>query len=272
MRRPVVRILAVTSLVTIPFLAASRSAPQSDRVLKVCADPDNLPFSNEKREGFENKLATLLAREIGDTGVAYTWWPHRRGFVRNTLRAKECDVLIGVPRGFDPVAETSPYYRSTYYFVTRTDRNFHFTSFDDPKLRGLKIAVNLIGEDYTNPPPAHALGKRGIPVVGYSTFYNAEQRPEDIIKAVANGDVDVALVWGPLAGYFAKRASAPLTLVPLADSVDDSTAFPLAYDIGVGVRRADKTLRAQLDSALTRRRSEILSILKEYDVPTIDRR
>jgi quinoprotein dehydrogenase-associated probable ABC transporter substrate-binding protein len=236
--------------------------------LRVCADPDNLPISNERREGIENKIADLLARDLGDT-VAYTWWPQRRGFVRNTLRSRLCDVIIGVPAGFDPVAETQPYYRSTYVVVTRADRNLRIASLDDPKLRGLKIGVNIIGEDYTNTPPAHALGARGIPVVGYSTFYNDENRPEDIINAVARGDIDVAIAWGPLAGYFAPRAPAPLTVVALPDTADSATGFPLAYDMAIGVRRSDRELRARLDSALVRNRVDIQRLLREYNVPLL---
>ncbi|HEU4564690.1 MAG TPA: substrate-binding domain-containing protein [Gemmatimonadaceae bacterium] len=248
---------------------AASPAATDDRTLRVCADPDNLPFSNQQQEGFENKIAKVLADELGGT-VTYNWWPQRRGFIRNTLRARECDILIGVPRGFDPVLETKPYYRSTYYFVTRADRNLHITSLDDPALKKLKIGVNMIGEDYTNTPPAHALGARGVQVYrGYSTFYNAEQRPQDIIDAVAKGDIDVAIVWGPLAGYYAKREPVALSLVPLPDSVD-RTGFPFAYDIALGVRRSDKELKARVEAALDRRSADIARILREYDVPTLD--
>jgi quinoprotein dehydrogenase-associated probable ABC transporter substrate-binding protein len=243
------------------------SAPRAP-VLRVCADPDNLPFSNEKQEGFENKIATLLAAELG-ASLQYTWWPQRRGFVRNTLRAKECDLLIGVPVGFDPVAATTPYYRSTYYLVTRRDRNLHLASLDDPQLRRLKIGVNVIGEDYTNTPPAHALGDRGIVVAqGYDTFYDNERRPDDIIEAVAKGDIDVAVVWGPLAGYFANRSPVPLAMSALPD-IDSRSGLPFAYDISLGVRRADRALKAQIESAVERRRGDIARILREYSVPII---
>jgi len=244
---------------------AAAAAPKP--TFRVCADPDNLPFSNQKGEGFENRIAALIAAELGDT-VTYTWWPQRRGFVRNTLRAKECDVIVGVPAGFDPVSATKPYYRSTYYIVTRTDRKLDIRSLDDERLRKLRIGVNVIGEDYTNTPPAHALGQRGITAVGFDAFYNAEKRPEDIINAVADGKIDVAVVWGPLAGYFAKRSKTPLTLVALPDSVD-RTGYPFAYDIAVGVRRADKALKTQLDEILVRKRPEIERILEEYGVPKL---
>jgi quinoprotein dehydrogenase-associated probable ABC transporter substrate-binding protein len=237
-------------------------------VLRVCADPDNLPFSDSTGAGIENKLAALLAAETGRT-VSYTWWPQRRGFVRNTLRAHECDALLGVPTDFDPVAATAPYYRSTYYLVSRRDRALGLTSLDDPKLRTLRLAVNVIGEDYTNTPPAHALGERGIVVArGYDTFYNTRRRPGDIIDAVVKGDVDVAVVWGPLAGYFARRAGVPLDMVALPDT-DSLTGLPFAYDIALGVRRSDRAFRAELEGALQRRRAEVTRLLTEYGFPTL---
>ena len=248
---------------------ADTSAAAEPFVLRVCADPDNMPFSNERQEGFENKLAEVLARDLGGT-VKYTWWPQRRGFMRNTLRAKECDVLMDVPGGFDPVSATRPYYRSTYYVVTRAERNLRITSLDDPALKGLKVGVNLIGEDYSNTPPAHALGARGIMAVGFDSFYDETRRPGDIVRAVERGDIDAAVVWGPLAGYFVKQSKVPLSLVPLADSVD-RTGLPFAFDMALGVRRSDKLLRARLDSALERRRADVERILREYNVPTLSR-
>ena len=155
--------------------------------------------------------------------------------------------------------------------LSRADRNLRIDSLDDPALRGMKIGVHIIGEDYTNTPPAHALGARGIHVVGYSTFYNEEHRPEDIFNAVAKGDVDVAIVWGPLSGYFAQRSPVKLSIVPLRDSLDSATGFPMAYDIGIGVRRSDRALRERLDSALVRSRADIERILRDYGVPVIAR-
>jgi len=245
------------------------TAPWRDeKNLRVCADPDNLPSSNEKQEGFDNKIAQLIAKEMGDS-VSYLWWPQRRGFVRNTLRARLCDVLLGVPKGYDPVATTSTYYRSTYYIVSRTDRHLNITSLDDPRLKNLKIGVQLIGENYTNTPPAHALSARGMieNVVGFSSFYGEEHHPGESMDALAKGNIDVAILWGPLAGYFAKKSGVPMTLVPLPDA--DGPELPFAYDIAVGVRRSDKELKAKLDEILTRKRPEIEQILREYGVPTL---
>jgi len=272
----------IAMVAMMPMLAAGAQAPRESppqrqqdtgsgtpNVLRVCGDPDNLPFQNRKREGFENKIAELIARELGDS-VTYTWWPHRRGFVRNTLRARECDIIIGVPQGFDPVFSTKPYYRSTYYVVSRADENIRLSSLDDPALKKLKVGVNVIGEDYTNTPPAHALGARGIPAKGYSTYYTDEHRPQDIVNAVANGEIDVAFVWGPLAGYWAKQSKVPLSLVPLADSVD-RTGFPFAYNVTVGTRRSDTAFRAQIEEILERKKLDIDRILEEYNIPRLTR-
>lgn len=249
---------------------ALRANPQDPKQLRVCADPDNLPFSNERQEGFENRIAQFLAQEMQAT-LKYTWWPQRRGFLRNTLTARSCDVVIGVPKEYDPVFTTKPYYRSTYVLVYRQDRDRGIRSLDDTVLRHLKIGVNLVGDDYENPPPAQALAARGVVgnLVGFGTFYGAEQRPEAIIGAVARGDVDIAIVWGPLAGYFVPREPVPLAIVPLADSVDRS-GLPMAYDIAMGVRRSDRAvLGKRLDDIISRRQAEITRILQEYHVPTL---
>jgi quinoprotein dehydrogenase-associated probable ABC transporter substrate-binding protein len=239
------------------------------KMLRVCGDPDNMPFSNRQQEGMENKIAQLLGSALGDS-VVYTWWPHRRGFLRNTLSASECDVVMGVPTGYDPVLTTKPYYRSTYYIVTRADRHLDITSLDDPRLKDLRVGVGLIGEDYTNTPPAEALGKHGVTkhVIGFSMFYDTENHPQDIVNAVAKGDIDVALVWGPVAGYFAKQSPVPLTLTPLPDT-DVTADVPFAYDVAIGVRHSDQELKTVLDSLLVEKRGAIEQILRDYGVPVL---
>lgn len=237
-------------------------------VLRVCADPDNLPFTDREGKGFDNAIASMLAEEFGDT-LTYVWWPARRGFIRNTLRARECDVVIGIPTEFDPVLPTKPYYRSTYYLVTRADRKLGIKSLDDPRLKKLKIGVNLIGEDYEHTPPVHALLARGISanVTGFMSYYGEDYRPGEIIKALERGDIDVAIAWGPLAGYFAKQSSVPMVLVALPNDKPSGRQFE--FNVSLGVRRADKELRAKLDEILERRRSDIERILREYNVPTV---
>lgn len=240
-------------------------------MLRVCADPNNLPFSNRKLEGFENKIAALIARELNTT-IEYTWWAQRRGFIRNTLKAGICDVVIGVPSSFELALTTAPYYRSTYAFVYRKDRGLNVRSFDDPVLRNIRVGVQMIGDDFANAPPAHALANRRIVenVKGYSVYgdYSQANPPARIIEAVAKGEVDVAIVWGPLAGYFAKRQRTPLEVVPVSPEID-LPYLPFVYDISIGVRRGDNAFRDQLDEIINRKRPEIESILDEYGVPRV---
>jgi mxaJ protein len=239
--------------------------------LRVCADPNNLPFSNAAGQGFENALAALIAADL-HTHVEYTWWPQRRGFIRHTLKAGACDVVMGVPTSLDMVATTTPYYRSTYVFVTRADRRLQIRSLDDPALRRLRIGVQVIGDDYANSPPADALGRRGITanLVGFSVYgdYGTPNPPARIIDAVAAGDVDVAVAWGPLAGYFARRAAVPLHLEPVSPQID-LPFLPFVFDIAIGVRRGDDALRDRLSAILERRHRAIAALLRRYGVPQV---
>ena len=256
--------------------AAHLAAPKqaAEDVLRVCADPNNLPFSNQRGEGFENRLAELLAREMGKR-VEYTWWAQRRGFIRNTLRAGECDLVPGVPSSFELVLPTRPYYRSTYVFVYREDAGFAVRSFDDPVLREKTVGVHLVGDDYANTPPAHALAGRGIVrnVRGYTLYgdYAKPNPPARILDALAAGEIDVAVVWGPLAGYFAPRQPVPLEVVPVSPQVD-VPFLPFVYDISMGVRREDTALRDRVEEILGRRRAEVEAILDEYGVPRVGSR
>jgi quinoprotein dehydrogenase-associated probable ABC transporter substrate-binding protein len=259
--------LALLCLVSGATLGQSRTKAQ----FKVCADPENLPFSNRREEGFENKIATLLAREF-DASLSYVWWGQRQGFIRNTMNAtlKEarCDVVIGVPVGYDLVETTKPYYRSTYVFVFPKG-NSRIQSLDDPILKKIKIGVHLFGDDYTNPPPVHELSKRGIVgnLVGFQTFYSTENPPSRIIDAVASGAVGVSIVWGPAAGYFVKRQKAPLEVVPVPSGKTD---LPFAFDISMGVRPGDKAMKARLEKVIDSRQAEIRKILADYGVPLLE--
>jgi mxaJ protein len=243
--------------------------PASKTALRVCADPNNLPFSNEKREGFENKIAELLGREMR-LPVEYTWWAQRRGFFRNTLRAGLCDVVVGVPESFELALTTAPYYRSTYVFVSRKDRNLNVKSLDDEALKELKIGVLMIGDDGANTPPVHALNNRGIVknLIGYTIYGNYKQAnpPAKIIEAVVNKEIDLAIVWGPLAGFFAKKEKTELSINPVSPQID-LPYLPFVYDISMGVRRGEDELKIQLEEILTRRRDEIEKILDQYNVP-----
>ena len=249
--------------------ASGASSAGDPGELRVCADPNNLPFSNRAGEGFENKLAELIARDL-KLKLTYVWWAQRRGNVRETLNQGLCDLIPGVGSSLEMLATTSPYYRSTYLVVTRADRQLDIHSFDDLRLKSLKIGVQLVGDDGSNTPPAHALSRRGMVenVRGYM-IYGDYGRPDpqgDIVKAVADGEVDVAFVWGPVAAYFAARQSVALRLEPITPAFD-GPQLPMIFDVSVGVRKSDRLLRQQVDSILERRSSEVRRILEDYRVP-----
>jgi quinoprotein dehydrogenase-associated probable ABC transporter substrate-binding protein len=239
--------------------------------LRVCADPNNLPFSKKDGTGFENRIAAVLADELG-AKLTYTWFAQRRGFLRNTLNNGTCDVVMGYPPNYQLLRSTRPYYRSSYVFVRRAGEP-EISSFDDPALRKLEIGVQLVGDDGTNTPPVQALAKRGIVrnVRGYMVYgdYRTSAPLSPIMTAVAKGDVDVAIVWGPTAGYFASRADVPLTLTPVLFD-PEMLAQPMTFDIAVGVRKNDTELAGAIDAAIRRRRRDIDHILQAYGVPRTD--
>jgi len=168
------------------------------------------------------------------------------------------------------VATTKPYYRSAYVFVYRKDKGLQLKSLDDAVLKKLRIGVHLFGDDYTNPPPVHELSKRGIVdnVVGFDTFYSIKNPPSTIIDAVAEGKkIDVAIVWGPAAGYFVAHQRVPLTMVPIPSGKTD---LPFAFNMTVGVRRGDEALKAEVEKVLDTRQVEIRKILTDYGVPLMN--
>jgi mxaJ protein len=249
----------------------ARASAGGARELRVCADPNNLPFTNQRLQGFENRIAAIIATDLG-VPLRYVWWAQRRGFFKNTLGAGKCDVVMGVPADFEMALATRPYYRSSYVFLSREDRNLLIRSFDDPLLRTLTIGVQLVGDDSSNTPPAHALSRRGITqnVRGYTLYgnYADTNPPARIVDAVAEGQLDIALVWGPLAGFFATKRSVPLKVVPVAPSSSD-LALPNVFDIAVGVRKGEKELRDQIQSVLDRRQTEIRRLLDDYGIPRV---
>ena len=249
-------LLAAAARPMVPVLAQSPT-------LRVCGDPDNLPFSNERLEGFENRIAAVVAAELGATPV-YAWWPHQRGLVRNTIDAGTCDVIFGVPEGLDFVLWTKPYYRSSYVMAYRADRGYDFRSLDAPALRQLRIGVHV------NTPPEESLARRGLldNVSTYSLFFDPRgdrDRPRKLLDDLAAGTLDVAVAWGPLAGYAARTLNAPLEVVPLSDE----PGVPLSFDISMGVAKGNEALKDRLEAAIDRRQTEILAILAEYGVPLV---
>jgi mxaJ protein len=237
--------------------------------LRICADPNNMPFSNAREQGFENAIARLVGRAL-DRPVTYFWSPQRRGFIRNTLNAGRCDVVMGVPAEYALVQPTQPYYRSSYTFVSRRNRQRPVQSFDDPRLKTLTIGIQITGDDYNNPPAAQALAARRIiqNVRGYTVYgdYSKADPQRDLVDAVADGRVDVAVVWGPLAGYFGRREPAPLNVVPVTPDRDGPSVV-FAFDIAMGVRRDDAELRSALDAIILRRHQDIRQILRHFGVP-----
>jgi mxaJ protein len=253
------------------FVALVLSAAAQARELKVCADPNNLPFSNRREQGFENKLVELVARQL-NADVKYVWWPQRRGNVRETLKAGLCDLIPGVASNLQTLATTRPYYRSAYVFVTRAADKLELQGFDDARLRTLTIGVQMVGDDFSNTPPAHALARRGVVdnVRGYMLYgdYAQESPSRAIIDDVARRRLDVAVVWGPLAGYFARRCQPELTVQPVSPLID-GPMLPMAFDISMGVRKEDQALRRELDQVLTQQAVRVQALLREYGIPVM---
>jgi quinoprotein dehydrogenase-associated probable ABC transporter substrate-binding protein len=266
--RPLISLVALSLTVGAAVAEAAEATPGQ---LRVCADPNNLPFSNSAGQGFENKLAEMIAKSLGKQ-VSYTWWAQRRGFIRHTLKAGDCDLVMGVPAHYQLVESTQPYYRSTYVFVTQASRHLDLSSMTDERLRTLKIGVHLIGDDGNNPPPAYALGEERIVnnVRGYSIYgdYRQPNPPARLIEAVENGEVDVAAAWGPLAGYFAKISTVPLVVTPITD-VARFAPQQFQFDIAMGVRKGDHALRDKLNQFISDNRKEIAAVLTDYGVPLV---
>ena len=243
--------------------AGHAGARDDPATLRVCADPHNLPLSDEAEQGYENKIATLLAARMG-VPLEYVWWPNTMGFIRNTLRAGKCDLVMGVVDGYELAATTAPYYRSTYALVTRADSGLAVTALDDPSLKGLRIGV------IANTPPADLLVKHGL--IGDARPYRLmvdtrrEHPAEQMIADVASGAIDAALAWGPFAGYHAKRQTPPLAVTPLRS---EAGAPPLEFSIAAGVRHGEPEWLAHIDRLLAENHAEITDILLRYGVPLV---
>jgi mxaJ protein len=241
------------------------------RTLTACADPNNLPFSSKAGEGFENKLAEMIAGEL-HAKLDYIWWAQRRGYVRNTLNERKCDFWPGIASTVEMVATSRPYYRSTYMFVSRKSDDLAGLTLDDSRLKNLKIGIQMVGDDGSNTPPAHALSRRGMigNVHGYMLYgdYQQPNPPAEIVRAVERGDVDVAIVWGPLAGYFAAKSKVPLRLEPVTPWLDEAQ-WPMQFDISVGVQKGDQKLLRDIDRVLAKRDADIEALLRRYHVPAV---
>jgi mxaJ protein len=261
---------AATALLWLLALAAGHVAADTAAPLRVCADPDNPPYSQRDERGFENRIARLLADDLRRP-LHYTWLRDRRGFVRKTIGAGLCDLVVGVPAGFAALQTTAPYYRSAFYFVERTDGP-GLSRFTDPRLPLLRIGVQLVGIDPGTSPVGYALARHGaVERVRGFTLTEAETTPtQRMVDAVAAGRLDTALVWGPQAGGFVATAPVPLRLLR-ARVPPDMATLPFEFDIAMGVRRGDDALQHTLDDFLRRRRGDIDALLAAHHVPRTDR-
>jgi len=232
--------------------------------LRICADPDNLPYSDRALDGFDNHIAELLARDIGRKPV-FVWARSRRGFLRERFNKGACDVLMGVPEGLKHVLTTRPYYRSSYVFVTRSREHLDITGFDDPALNHKRIGLQILESDFS--PPSLPLIRNGhtAQLVGYESF---GKDAGNIVRAVANKEIGVAVIWGPLAGYYAHRQSVPLALTAVSPAVDRS-GVPFVFDMTAAVHSDDAELASQLNQAIVRDASKIDAILRAYHVPQL---
>lgn len=248
-------------------LAATHAGAAEDAApLRVCADPGNPPLSNSKGEGFQNKIAEVLAKGLG-TSLEYYWYPYYgRGLVRSTLTAGKCDVLMDVPSDFEMALTTKPYFKSTFVLVHRKDRPYAIDSLDAPVLKTLNLGV-LQSSPAREALRAHGvLEKTEVQYVSFDSDSSSGDYPAKQVEAVVDGRLDAAETWGPIGGYYAVKKKAPLTVLPM-NTLDDGV--PLEFAISLGVRRADKELKQRLDRALDAHRDEIKAILVDYGVPLV---
>jgi quinoprotein dehydrogenase-associated probable ABC transporter substrate-binding protein len=235
------------------------------KVLRVCSDPHNMPYSNTELEGFENKLADLLAKQLGK-GVAYTWYPNAPGFVRQTLALYKCDIIMGMPQGDDIVQVTNPYYRTVYVLMYKPGKGLDgVDTLSDPRLKDKHIGV------VAGTPPATNMVLDGLmanakpyPLVIDTRF---DSSAAAMVKDVADGTIEAGVLWGPLAGYYAKRANTPVTIVPL---LKETNGPRLSYRIGMGVRYSDQDWKRDLNRVIKEQQPAIEALLQSYGVPLVD--
>ena len=235
------------------------------KVLRVCADPRNLPFSNEKGEGFENKLAEFFATKL-QKKIDYMYFPQATGFVRMTLGAHRCDVIMGFPQGDDLVQGTNPYYRTAYALVSKQNSGLDdITTLEDARLKGKHIGI------VAGTPPATNMAVNGLMINAKPYPLMIDTRVDSSAEAMINdlnkGDIDAAILWGPMAGFYAKKASPPLHVMPL---VKEKTGPQLVYRIGMGVRRADQNWKRLLNRLIQENQPDINRILSDYGLPLLD--
>ena len=237
--------------------------------LKVCLDANDLPFSNARGEGFENALAKMVGAGL-HRDIEFVWLSKEAPYARKKLGPEACDLAMATAGPSKLMVPTIPYYRSTYVFVTRRDRHLQVAALDDARLATYRIGAQIIGDDDEASPPAEQLARLGLAknIVAYSVFGYPLGRntSEELVCAVARGDLDMAVVWGPAAGYFARASAVPLEITRI---VPLSAALPMAFNISIGVRRGDDELRQQLNELIVRVQKEISALIESYGVPLL---
>ena len=256
---------ALIALFAAGSVVKAQTSEAVDRsALRVCADPGNLPFSNRAEEGFENKIADLLAEDLG-VPVRYTWFPQTTGFVRNTLGARKCDLVIGISLGFELLQNSNPYYRSSYALVYRSDSGLAIESLTDPALKDLRLGV------VARTPPATIMARQGL--LGNTRPYHlmADTRfnkpGKKMVEDVVAGEIDVGVLWGPIAGYYALKHDAPLTVVSMIGKPGETR---LDFRITMGLRFNEPDWKHQINDLIAKKQVEINAILMDYGVPLID--
>jgi mxaJ protein len=245
------------------------SAAAAPRELRVCADPDNLPYSSRAEDGFENRIARLVAQDLG-VQVRYYWLPQWRGYARKTLGQHRCDLIPGIAQADESVLATDAYYRGTYALVYAPARFPGLESLDDPRLRNARIGIQVVGIDAIPTPAARALARRGIVdnVVGYPVMGETPSAKR-IVDDIADGTLNVGIVWSAQPGYFIAERHLSLDVVPIHRDPGDPA---LDFSIAMGVRRDDAALKRAVDASLAHLAPQIDEVLRAYAVTRVDRR
>lgn len=264
--RGVAACVTLLALAAFPHAASAQVADLVDRsTLRVCADPANMPFTNEDGQGFENKIAELMAEKLG-LALDYTWFPQATGFYRMTLGAKRCDVVMGYVAAGDPILNTNPYYRSAWVLITKKDGDLAgVDTLEDPRLKGRRIGV------IAGTPPGDLLTRNGLMPLARPYALMVDRRfdspAEAMIADLDEGEIDAGILWGPIGGYYAKKSAVPLSVVPLVKEKGDPS---LIYRITFGIRPGDLNWKHQLNGFIQKEQGAINRILLDYGVPLLD--
>lgn len=264
--RGVAACVTLLALAAFPHAASAQVADLVDRsTLRVCADPANMPFTNEDGQGFENKIAELMAEKLG-LALDYTWFPQATGFYRMTLGAKRCDVVMGYVAAGDPILNTNPYYRSAWVLIAKKDGDLAgVDTLEDPRLKGRRIGV------IAGTPPGDLLTRNGLMPLARPYALMVDRRfdspAEAMIADLDEGEIDAGILWGPIGGYYAKKSAVPLSVVPLVKEKGDPS---LIYRITFGIRPGELNWKHQLNGFIQKEQGAINRILLDYGVPLLD--